>query len=465
MKVQSMFPADHDVGTMTDLYQLTMAAGYFCNGLHRRRACFEAFVRALPPDRGYLIAAGLEQVLHYLTHLHFTDDQANWLRRQPPFAKVPVKFFDYLRELRFTGNAWALPEGTVFFPTEPILRITADLIQAQLVETYVLACLSMPTLVACKAARIVSAAQGRPVFEFGARRAHGPQAGLLAARAAIIGGCAGTSNVEAARRLSVPAVGTQAHSWVMSFDDEQEAFLRYAEVFGPHTVCLIDTYDTIAGARKATAVGPQLRGVRLDSGDLLCLSKEVRQILDQAGLHSAKILASGDLNEHRIAELLGAGAPIDAFGVGTELVISADAPGLSLVYKLVESADESGRMMPKAKFSSDKVTLGGAKQVYRVFNESGRMSVDVLTQADERIEGTPLLEPVMTDGKLVIDPPDIQTVAKRAADQIDKLPPALKSLRGSHGYAVEVSERLRLLQPAWAGHSGHERALLHTNGC
>jgi nicotinate phosphoribosyltransferase len=452
MKAQSMFPAEQDVGMITDLYQLTMAAGYFSSGLHRRRACFEASVRALPADRSYLIAVGLEQVLYYLTHLHFTDEQVNWLRQQPPFARVPAEFFSYLRELRFTGSAWAMPEGTVFFPKEPILRITADLIQAQLVETYVLTCLSMPTLVASKAARIVWAAQGRPVFEFGARRAHGPQAGLLSARAAVIGGCAGTSNVEAARRLNAPAVGTQAHSWVMSFEDEREAFLRYAAIFGPHTICLIDTYDTVAGARKATAVGQQLRGVRLDSGDLLRLSKEVRQVLDQAGLHSAKILASGDLNEYRIADLLSAGAPIDAFGVGTELVTSADAPALSLVYKLVESADESGRMIPKAKSSSDKATLGGTKQVYRLSDEYGRMCADTLALVDEQLEGTALLEPVMMSGKLVTDPPDIKTIAKRAADQLAKLPQALSSLRGSHTYPVEVSERLRLFQPAVGGH-------------
>jgi len=447
MALQSLFPADEDIATITDLYQLTMAAGYFQTHRHERRACFEAFVRTLPHSRNYLIAAGLEQLLHYLTHLRFTDDQVNWLADQPVFANVSSEFFDYLRQLRFTGDAWAMPEGTVFFPNEPILRVTGDMIQAQLVETYVLTCLALQTLVASKAARIVSAAQGRPVADFGARRAHGPMAGLLAARAAIIGGCAGTSHVEAARRLGVPAVGTQAHSWIMSFDDEQEAFERYAEVFGPGTVCLIDTYDTVAGARKAVAIGPELRGVRLDSGDLVALSKQVRAVLDEAGLHETKILASGDLNEFRIAEMLGADAPLDLFGVGTEMVTSIDAPALSLVYKLVESADDTGKTVRRAKRSADKATLGGAKQVYRHYDETGTMTGDLLTLANERADGMALLEPVIRSGRLTADLPDAGGIAKRAEAQIRALPAALTTLHAAPEYAVDVSASLRSSQP------------------
>ncbi len=447
MTPQSLFPTDDDVGTMTDLYQLTMAAGYVHTGLHERRACFEAFVRVLPSNRSYLIAAGLEQVVHYLTHLHFNDEQVAWLRSQPVFANVPADFFDYMRQLRFTGDVWAMPEGTVFFANEPILRVTADLIQAQLIETYLLTCQTLQTLVASKAARIVSAARGRPVADFGARRAHGPMAGLLAARAALIGGCAATSNVEAARRLGATAVGTQAHSWVMSFDDEQEAFLRYAEIFGPHTVCLIDTYDTVAGTHKAIAVGRDLRGVRLDSGDLLSLSKQVRDVLDRAGLDDTKILASGDLNEFLIAKLLDAGAPIDLFGVGTEMVTSIDAPALSLVYKLVESADESGRMVPRAKRSADKATLAGAKQVYRRHDTSGSMTGDVLALADDRADGTPLLEPVMRSGEVIADLPDLETITQRAKTQVMALPASLTRFDGTGPYGVEVSESLRRHQP------------------
>ena len=444
---QSLFPTDDLVGTMTDLYQLTMAAGYFHNDLHERRACFEAFVRILPANRNYLIAAGLEQALHYLTQLRFTDEQIDWLRRQPVFAKVSGGFFDYLREMRFTGDVWAMPEGTVFFPNEPVLRVSADLIQAQLVETNILTCLTLQTLVASKAARIVSAAQGRPVADFGARRAHGPMAGMLAARGALIGGCTSTSHVEAARRLGVPATGTQAHSWIMSFDDEQEAFLRYAELFGPHTVCLIDTYDTIAGVHKAVAVGERLRGVRLDSGDLVVLSKQVRQVLDQAGLRHTQILASGDLNESRIADLLDAGAPIDLFGVGTEMVTSIDAPALSLVYKLVESADASGKMVPRAKRSADKATLARAKQVCRRHDASGTMTGDLLTPEGDPVGGTPLIEPVMAAGRLSRDLPDLQTIAQRAKTQMAALPASLRKLDAFAGYSVEVSESLHRRQP------------------
>jgi len=444
---QSLFPTDDLVGTMTDLYQLTMAAGYFHNDLHERRASFEAFVRILPENRSYLIAAGLEQALHYLLQLRFTDEQIDWLRRQPVFANVSAGFFDYLRQMRFTGNVWAMPEGTVFFPNEPVLRVTADLIQAQLVETNILTCLTLQTLVASKAARIVSAAQRRPVADFGARRAHGPMAGMLAARGALIGGCASTSHVEAARRLGAPATGTQAHSWIMSFDDEQEAFLRYAELFGPHTVCLIDTYDTIAGVHKAVAVGEQLRGVRLDSGDLVALSKQVRQVLDQAGLRHTKILASGDLNEFRIADLLDAGAPIDLFGVGTEMVTSIDAPALSLVYKLVESADASGTMVPRAKRSADKATLAGAKQVCRRHDASGTMVGDLLIPEGDPADGTPLIEPVMTAGRLSGDLPDLATIAQRAKTQTAALPASLRQLTAPAGYSVEVSESLRRYQP------------------
>jgi len=442
-----MFPSDDDVGTMTDLYQLTMAAGYFANGLHRRRACFEAFVRVLPPNRSYLIFAGLEQVLHYLTHLRFTEDQINWLRKQRAFANVPPDFFEYLRKLRFTGEVWAMPEGTVFFPGEPVLRVTADLLQAQLVETYVLTCMSFQTLVASKAARIVSAARGRAVVDFGARRAHGPQAGLLAARAALIGGCTGTSYVEAARRLGAPAVGTQAHSWIMSFDDEQEAFLRYARIFGPHTVCLIDTYDTITGAHRATAVGSDLLGVRLDSGDLLALSKQVRRILDEAGLTRAKILASGDLNEFRIADLLAGGAPIDMFGVGTEMATSVDAPALSLVYKLVESQDASGRMVPRSKLSSDKATLAGVKQVYRSYDPAGKMRQDLLTLAEEEAPGVPLLQPILRDGQIQEEPPGVEAIARRTRSQLETLPDSLRTLHGSAPFPVALSERLVRHQP------------------
>ncbi len=444
---QSLFPTDHELGSMTDLYQLTMAAGYHHTGMHERRACFECFIRTMPDNRNYLIAAGLEQALHFLTHLSFSEDQVRWIADQPPFENVPPSFFNLLADLRFDGNAWAIPEGTVVFPHEPILRVEANLLQAQIVETFLLTCFSLPTMVASKAARVVAAAEGRSVADFGARRAHGPMAGLMAARAALIGGCDGTSHVEAARLVNARAVGTQAHSWVMSFRDEQEAFLRYADLFGAETVCLIDTYDTVEGAYKATAVGKSLKGVRLDSGDLVTLSKKVRGILDEAGLTDAKILASGDLNEYRIGELLQAGAPIDLFGVGTQLVTSFDAPAVSIVYKLVACEDEAGRMTPRIKSSSDKATLGGAKQVTRHLDASGKMARDVLNLAEESWEGTPLLAPVIEGGELVCDCPTVQDIAAYAREQTSMLPEALQDLNESAEYPVDVSDALREYQP------------------
>ncbi len=442
----AMIPNDDGLGLITDLYELTMAAGYFCQGLHTRRASFEAFVRSMPPHRNYLIAAGLEQVVQYLTHLRFTEPQVRWLAGLPSFRGVPTEFFDYLRRLHFSGDLDTMLEGTVFFPGEPVLRITGDLLQVQLAETYVETCIAAQTIVASKAVRIVQAAQGRPVLEFGMRRAYGPQAGLLAARAAMIAGCAGTSNVEAARRLCVPAVGTQAHSWIMSFEEEQEAFLRYAEIFGPHTICLIDTYDTLAGARKATAVGANLKGVRLDSGDLLSLSREVRAILDDAGLRQTKIVASGDLNEYRIAELLECGAPIDVFGVGTELVTSPDAPNLSIVYKLVELADDRGEMRPRCKTSEGKTTLGRAKQVWRRYRE-GTAIGDMLTCAAEQAEGTPLIEPLIRGGNVIRELPTMPMINDRVKKELDTLPANIRSLTASTTYPVEISDRLRAGQP------------------
>jgi len=443
---QSLFPRDDGVALMTDLYELTMAAGYFCAG-KRERVTFEAFVRVLPEDRSFLIAAGLEQFIHYLEHLAFTEEQIRWLRAQPVFAHVDEGFFEYLRGFRFRGDVWAVPEGTVVFANEPLVRVSAELIEAQLLETYLLTCLNFQTLVASKAARIVLAAGGRDVVDFGSRRAHGPQAGLLAARASIIGGCAGTSNVLAARELNVPAVGTQAHSWIMSFADEAEAFARYADIFPNNAICLIDTYDVLEGARRAARLGSRLKGVRLDSGDIAEDAKRVRRILDEAGCRQARILASGDLNEYVIRELLERGAPIDAFGVGTDLVTSRDAPALSVVYKLVAIEREPGRSTPRTKSSPAKATLGGVKQVFRRLDGQGRMIEDVVGLANEALEGEPLQQPVMRAGQRVAPLPSVRDIAARAAEQISRLPEGLKGLRGRGDYPVRISEALRAVQP------------------
>src|SRR5712692_9713257 len=325
---------NRELGLTTDLYELTMAAAYFENGL-RNRAIFELFIRKLPRHRSYLIVAGLEQALDYLSTLRFTADQIDYLREHPSFKNVSREFFDYLGEFRFTGDVWAMPEGTAAFAMEPLLRVSAPIIEAQVVETFLLSTVNFQTMIASKAARVVTAARGRSVVEFGTRRAHGTEAGLFAARAAYIGGCIGTSNVEAGHLFGIPTFGTLAHSFVMSFKEEDEAFRAFLKVFPETATILVDTYDTIAAMKRlASDFAPSIPAVRLDSGDLCELSKEVRGILDHAGMTNTKIFASGDLNEYKIADLISRGAQIDSFGVGTELATSHDAPSLGGVYKL-----------------------------------------------------------------------------------------------------------------------------------
>ncbi len=468
-KPDGLLPSRAALALMTDLYELTMAAGYFATGAGGTVA-FEANVRVLPPNRSYLVAAGLEQALQYILDLRFDGQAVGWLRSQPQFARVPGEFFEYLRGLRFRGDVHAVPEGTVVFAGEPLVRVEADLIEAQLLETYLLTCLNLQTLVASKAARIVEAAQGRPVVDFGARRAHGPQAGLLAARASIIGGCAGTSNVEAARALGVPAVGTMAHSWIMAFGDEAAAFRACQEVFPDHTICLIDTYGTLRGAEiAAKTLGPRLQGVRLDSGDLLELSRQVRRILDENGCRQAKIVASSDLNEYAIRDLVAAGAPIDSFGVGTDMVTSKDAPALSVVYKLVavrkgaERVTGNGPRVTQSedrrpdeprpgwravtKQSTDKATLGGCKQVWRRHGPDGRAAGDMIGLAEEALVGELLLRPYIAGGRLIADLPSAAQIAERAHQQVEALPAGAKELRGTYAYLVEVSDALRAAQP------------------
>lgn len=442
MSPHSLFLTEDNLAVTTDLYQLTMAAGYFEHGLHHESS-FELFVRRLPSNRNYLIAAGLEQAIHYLLSLQFTDEAIAYVRSLPPFASVQGGFFDYLREFRFTGSLDAMPEGTAFFAEEPVLRITAPLIEAQLVETYLLAAINYQVLVATKSARIVRAAQGRPVVDFGTRRAHGPQAGLLAARSSFIGGCIGTSNVAAGMELGIPVVGTAAHSWTMSFDSEQEAFDRYHEVFPEHTLLLIDTYDTLEGARRATKIGSKLQGVRLDSGDLVTLSQQVRQVLDDAGLTHAKIAASGDLNETKITDLLAQGAAIDLFGVGTEMVTSRDDPALSGVYKLVEQ-QRGNRTVYALKLSEEKATHPGRKQVFR------QPTKDVIGLATESLTGQALLKPYMRSGELCEPLPELPAVQQRVREQIEWLPETYHALERVAPYPVVISQALEQLRDAVA---------------
>ena len=438
---------NHILGTATDLYQLTMAAGYHAQRRNNRgteEASFELFVRRLPPRRSYLIVAGFAQAVEYLRNLRFSDEEIAYLQSLSVFKHVSQDFFAYLRDFRFSGDVWAIPEGTVAFAGEPLLRVTAPLIEAQILETWLLSTINFQTLIASKAARIVDAAQGRAIVEFGTRRAHGMEAALYAARAAYIGGCIGTSNVEAGMRFGIPVYGTAAHSWVMSFDREIDAFRAFHEVFPEHTTLLLDTYDTIAGAKLATEIGPSLRGVRLDSGDFGELSKQVRVILNQAGMQNTKIMASGDLDEFKITELLAKGAPVDLFGVGTELSTSRDEPALGGVYKLVQLDGK-----PKMKLSQEKATYPYCKQIWRSYADDGTFLGDTIGIADEgELPGEPLLQPMMQNGELIAPLPGLPEIQKYARQQIQSLPGIYKSLTQPEPYPVRYSTKLETQRQA-----------------
>lgn len=426
---------------LTDLYELTMAAAYFENQFNPT-ATFELFVRGLPPDRGYLLAAGLEQALDYLESLAFTSAEVDFIHRHPVFANVGDAFFDYLRGFRFTGEVWAMPEGTVASAEEPLVRVTGPIIEAQVVETFLLSTITFQTLVAMKAARVVEAAGGRGVVEFGTRRAHGPDAGVLAARAAYLGGCIGTSNVEAGHRFGLPTYGTVAHSFIMAYGDEAESFHRFLRVFPEHAILLVDTYDTLAAIDRIIQMGLRPRGVRLDSGDVVELSKEVRRRLDRAGLTETKIFVSGDLNEYAIQEALAQGAPLDFFGVGTELATSKDAPALGGVYKLV-AVQDGGEKGYRIKLSADKVSYPGAKQVFRFCDAQGLYAHDLVGLADEQYpEAEALLAAVMRDGKRTAPAPALKEIQERARENLKRVPAQYRAFRRPPPYPVRFSRAL-----------------------
>jgi nicotinate phosphoribosyltransferase len=427
------------MGLLTDLYQLTMAAGYFEAGKSNEIATFELFFRHLPRYRNFVLSAGLEQAVEYLTNLHFTDDEIRYLKSLPQFKQAVPEFFDFLRNLHFTGDLFSIPEGTPIFAGEPILTVRAPLIEAQIAETFLLATVGFQSLIATKAARMVEVAGGRAVVDFGTRRAHSPEAGVLAGRAAYIGGCIGSSNTETGYRYGIPVFGTAAHSWVQAFASEHEAYRRLQKMLGEATVYLIDTYNTIEGAKLAASLGRPLWGVRLDSGNLVELSREVRKILDDAGLHDVKIMATSDLNEYKILEYAAAGVPIDAFGVGTDLATSTDSPNLGVVYKLVEL---DGRHT--AKFSEDKHTLPSAKQVFRfATHDTIACSWECLGCGPGEPEARALLRPVLLGGSLVDPLPKIEATRQYAADSIKCLPTAIRSLFDTdQQYRVEHSPAL-----------------------
>ncbi len=423
-----------------------MAGGYFATGKGQERASFELFFRRLPRYRNFVIAAGLAQAAEYLLNLRFTREEVDYLRGLPQFSRVPEEFFGWLLKFRFTGDVFAIPEGTPVFPEEPLLTVCAPLMEAQIVETYLLSMIGFQSLIATKAARVVEAAGGKDVVEFGGRRAHSPQAGVLAGRAAYIGGCAGTSSTECGFRYGVPVFGTAAHSWMLSFENERKAYEKLQELLGERTVYLIDTYDTVEGAKLAASLGRPMWGVRLDSGNLLELSRTVRGILDEAGLPEARIMATSDLNEYRILEFTAAGAPIDAYGVGTDLATSADSPNIGVVYKLVE-LEENGGKRYTAKFSEDKLTLPGTKQVFRFARH------DVIACANECLgcepedeAGRALSQPAILNGELVEDLPSPAMARARAREEVKKLPGTVRSLfETQEPYRVERSDDLMAL--------------------
>jgi nicotinate phosphoribosyltransferase len=422
-------------GLLTDLYELTMAAGYLQTRFDAR-ATFELFVRHLPPHRNYLVAAGLEQGLEFLENVRFSAKEIDYLRNHPVFRHIRDEFYDYLSTFRFTGDVWAMPEGSLVFPGEPMLRIVAPIIEGQIMETYLLSTLSYQTMIASKAARVVTAARGRQIVDFGARRAHGSQASLLAARAASIGGCEGTSNVLAGQQFGMTTYGTQAHSWVMAHEDEAVAFAKFLDAFPDAAVLLLDTYDVRSAIKKIIAMKRKPAGVRLDSGDLAKDSRWVRRELDRAGWNDVKIFASGDLDETRIAALLKKGAAIDAFGVGTALATPGDAPHLNLVYKLVK-IERDGKARGAAKLTEAKVTYPGRKQVFRYSTPQGEYLRDKIALDDEPAAGgEPLLIEVMRGGKRTM--PQIPVSDSRAwcAANLARLPQKYRQINRTAQYPV-----------------------------
>lgn len=430
---------------MTDLYELTMAASFFENRLCQE-ATFSLFVRTYPAERNFFVAAGLADVIEYLEGFHFTGADIDYLHSTKIFKD---DFLDHLKTLRFTGRLMALPEGRIFFVDEPILEITGPLLEVQLFESFVINAINLQTMIASKAARVVQAAQGRRLVDFSLRRTQGIDAGLKVARATYLVGFAGTSNVLAGQKYGLPIVGTMAHSYVTAFQKEIEAFRAFVRTFPESAVLLIDTYDTIEAAHKAVTVGREmasrgqkLRGVRLDSGDMASLSREVRGILDQGGLKEALIFASGAFDEYKVAQMVEEGAAIDSFGVGTKVGVSADAPYLDTAYKLVMF---DGR--PVIKLSKGKKTLAGPKQIFRFYDSSGMMKEDVLGQRQESLPSAqPLLEPVMEAGRRLGPPESLEAIRQRFQADFARLPEALKSLSPAPRYPVRLSAGLVSLQ-------------------
>ncbi|MDL1971472.1 MAG: nicotinate phosphoribosyltransferase [Candidatus Desulfofervidaceae bacterium] len=433
----------NNLSLLTDLYELTMAACYYKYKMFAP-ATFSLFIREYPPHRGYFVSAGLADVLDFLETFHFEQEDLDYLSTTGLFSD---DFLDYLSTLRFTGDVFAIPEGRLFFKDEPILEITAPIIEAQLVETFVMNTINLQVMIATKAARCVYAAKGRKLVDFSLRRTQGIDAGLKVARASYIAGFIGTSNVLAGKLYNIPVFGTMAHSFVTSFEREIDAFRAFAKMFPENTVLLIDTYDTIIGAHKAAIVGKEmlskgkkLKGVRIDSGDMIALSKEVRAILQEAGLNNVLIFASGGFDEYKIAKVMKEEAEIDTFGVGTKMGVSADAPYTDIAYKLVNYDNR-----PVLKLSTGKETLVGEKQVFRI-KERNRLIKDIIALRSENLEGEPILKLVMKGGKKLQSPESLVAIRERFQQEFQTLDEVYKALENPKSFPVTLGPRLQKVQ-------------------
>jgi len=435
-----------NLALFTDLYELTMAASYYDHGMFEP-ATFSLFIRKYPTSRRYFISAGLADVLDYLKDLKFASDDLNYLEETGLFKPG---FLSYLEKFRFTGDVFAIPEGRLFFVNEPIIEITAPLIESQIVETFIINAINLQVMIATKASRCVHVAWPRKLVDFSLRRTHGIDAGMKVARASFIGGFEGTSNVLAGKIYGIPIFGTMAHSFVISFEKEIDAFRAFAQSFPENVVLLVDTYDTVSGTVKAAEVGREmalkgqkLKGVRLDSGDIAHLSREVRKILKRTGLRETTIFASGAFDEYKIQRILDQAGDIDSFGVGTKMGVSADAPYLDMAYKLVKYA---GR--PVLKLSPEKITLASEKQIFRFTTSKGKLKRDVIGLREDKLEGgEPLLNRVMTRGKVISEFSDLFHIQKVFLDEFSKLDFKLKSLEKKETeYRVSLSPRLKSLQ-------------------
>lgn len=434
---------------LVDLYELTMAQSYF---VYKRSAyaTFDLFARQLPRNRGYLVFCGLGDILDYLKGLRFSAQDLNYLRKQELFSD---NFLEYLWGFRFKGDVWAMHEGTVFFANEPVIRVTAPIIDAQIIESFLLNTINLQTMIASKASRVVCAASGKKVYDFSLRRTHGQDAGLKAARSSYIAGCSGTSNCLAGKLYSIPVAGTMAHSFVMSFKHEMDSFLAYSSTFPDKTTLLVDTYDTKKGIENSVIIGlylkekgHRLQGIRLDSADIVFLSKLARKMLDNAGLDYVKILASGNLDEFKIKKLLDGGACIDSFGVGTNMGTSIDAPSLDVIYKISEVTDDDGNFLPTMKLSKAKVTYPGRKQVFRVQDKKGKFVKDILGLEKEKINAKPLLVKMADKGRIIYKPPSLEKIRLFARKSLSNFPESLKAVKPEYEYPVQISPGLKELR-------------------